>query len=208
MKHAIILDLDNTIFPVPSIGDQLFEPLFHLLEQKYQSPDQLPHIRKDMMRKPFQWVAERYSFSERLTSEGTAILKSIEHKGKISAFPDFEIILNLPSDKFLVTMGFQKMQQSKIDGLQLKSKFKEMFIIDPTSTRKVKKDIFIEIVEKYGYDLSDVVVIGDDPDSEIKAAKELKIDSVLYDPAGKHPADAATFVIKSYKELIAEDIFT
>jgi putative hydrolase of the HAD superfamily len=208
MKHAIILDLDNTIFPVPSIGDELFAPLFELLEKKYHQPEQLIHIRKDIMRRPFQWVADHYSISDDLTRESIELLKSIRHEGRISAFPDFDIILNLPSDKFLVTTGFKKMQQSKIDALNLKSKFKDIIIIDPTSTKKVKKDIFQEIVEKHGYDPVDVVVIGDDPDSEIKAARELKIDSVLYDPAGKYPADAATFVIRNYKDLLAEEIFS
>jgi FMN phosphatase YigB (HAD superfamily) len=31
-KKYIILDLDNTIYPVHDIGDELFKPLFELLE--------------------------------------------------------------------------------------------------------------------------------------------------------------------------------
>jgi putative hydrolase of the HAD superfamily len=30
-KKAIILDLDNTIYPVSSIGDKLFKSLLHLI---------------------------------------------------------------------------------------------------------------------------------------------------------------------------------
>ena len=36
------------------------------------------------------------------------------------------------------------------------------------------------------------MVIGDDPESEIKAAIELGIDTFLFDPENKHPAATVT----------------
>jgi putative hydrolase of the HAD superfamily len=68
-KKAIILDLDNTIFSVYSIGDTLFEPLFELIEQDDSQTKNLNRIRDEVMRRPFQRIAEDYRFSESLTKK-------------------------------------------------------------------------------------------------------------------------------------------
>jgi len=46
---------------------------------------------------------------------------------------------------------------------------------------------------KYGYLPNEVLVIGDDPESEIKAAKELGIDTFLFDPLNKYPDAEVSF---------------
>ena len=58
---------------------------------------------------------------------------------------------------------------------------KKFTFIDPSTTDKVKKDIFKEIVQANWYHSNEVMVIGDDPESEIKAGNELNIDTVLND---------------------------
>jgi putative hydrolase of the HAD superfamily len=94
------------------------------------------------------------------------------------------------------------MQQSKVKGLQLEKDFKEIFIIDPTTTGESKKNVFEKIMNKYAYKPEEVLVIGDDPESEIKAANELGIDSVLYDRENSFPEARATFIISDYLQLV------
>jgi putative hydrolase of the HAD superfamily len=203
MKRAFIFDLDNTIFSVPSIGHALFRPLFDMLSAAGVSREKLDAIKQDVMRKPFQWVAKHYSLEPKLAEDSIEILKKLKHRGEITPFRDFSLIRNHPADKFIVTTGFRNMQESKVTALGLEKDFKEIFIIDPTTSSDSKKDIFRKILAKYGYTPEEVLIIGDDPDSEIKAANELRIDSVLYDKANAFPNANATYRISDYQQLMA-----
>ena len=51
----------------------------------------------------------------------------------------------------------------------------------------------IEIMGKYQLSHAEILVIGDDPDSEIKAAKELEIRSFLLDPENAYPDALADY---------------
>jgi putative hydrolase of the HAD superfamily len=95
------------------------------------------------------------------------------------------------------------MQQSKVDAMQLQRDFKEIYIIDPVNTDKVKKDVFAEIIERYNYDKSEVIVVGDDLYSEIKAAQDLGIDAVLYDKLGLYKNEKSVIRITDFAELAA-----
>jgi putative hydrolase of the HAD superfamily len=66
-KKAIIYDLDNTIYPVSSIGNELFGPLFQLIQEHHEQTNSMDAIKDDIMRKPFQVVAANYKFSKQLT---------------------------------------------------------------------------------------------------------------------------------------------
>ena len=97
----------------------------------------------------------------------------------------------------MVTSGFLRLQQSKILNLGIRNEFKEIHIIDRTTTAKTKKDVFAEIMFRNKLNAEQVLVIGDDIDSEIKAARELGIDAILYE----HNAETTENVIGNYKHL-------
>jgi putative hydrolase of the HAD superfamily len=59
----------------------------------------------------------------------------------------------------------------------------------------------MDIMNKYHYAPHEVLVIGDDPDSEIRAANELGIDTVLYDRTNTYPHADATYRITDYHAL-------
>lgn len=202
MKKAIIFDLDNTIYPVPQIGAKLFAPVFELLEIDGRSAHELEKIKDEIMRTPFQKVAKDHHFSEKLTNKSIDILKDLAYNGAIEPFADFEYVRNLPVDKFLVTTGFTKMQQSKIDKLELAKDFKEIHIIDPTTSKKGKKDVFADIIQRHKYDKDDVMVVGDDVNSEIKAALELGVDAVWYDKYSRYEAKEGVKKISDYRKLV------
>lgn len=101
-----------------------------------------------------------------------------------------------------MTTGFYKLQKSKIDSSGVRKDFREVYIIDPSTTAKVKKDIFKEILQSKGYRPHEVMVIGDDPDSEIRAGNELNIDTVLYDKNHRFRNANATYKIDNYRQLV------
>ena len=201
-KKAIIIDLDNTIYPVPSIGEKLFAPIFKLIEENGKHAQDMDKIKHDIMRKPFQSVAKTYSFSDDLTNQGITILKDITYNEPINTFSDYVLLKQIPADKFLVTTGFMKMQQSKITAMNIENDFKKVYIIDPMVSSKTKKDVFIEIMTDNAYQPSDVLVIGDDAESEIKAAQKLGIENVLYDKYNTLPTSTATYTIRDFSDLI------
>lgn len=200
-KKALIYDLDNTIYPVASIGKDLFAPLYALIQESGQFDGSFDQIQDDIMRRPFQVVARHYRFSRELTSKGIALLGELSYEGPIRYFADYPQIRSLPGERFLVTTGFRKLQESKIRGMGIAGDFKEVIIVDPATSDKTKKDVFADIMQRYGYQPREVLVIGDDPESEIKAAGQLGIDTVLYDKDKRYNQAPATFHISDFGEL-------
>lgn len=199
---ALILDLDNTIFPVPSIGEELFKPFFDVLQQSGNYEGDLKDIKKDMMRIPFQKVAKQYGFTKQLKEKGDHILQELTYDKNIPTFEDYPEVKKLSCKKFLVTTGYTNMQQSKVQQLGIADDFEEVHIVDPKRTDQTKKDIIRDIMDRYGYKPQEVVVVGDDPESELKAGKELGLKTVLYSKdGGTHPN--ASQSISSFQQLKA-----
>ena len=193
MKQALILDLDNTIYPVSSIADHLFKKLFDLIDRESSNIDlnQINRAKDELTRKHFQSVADQFNFSPELKSKGIQLLQDMTYDLPMQPFTEYEDIRSLPHPKFLVTAGFHKLQWSKIKRLGIEDDFLEIHVVDPeTST---KKAVFADIMRRHYYKPEELLIIGDDPDSEIKAAYELGIDTFLFDPMNKYPSTAATF---------------
>lgn len=203
LKKAMIYDMDNTLFPVSDIGHELFRPLFERIEESGKHTDQMDNIKKDLMRKPYQEVAEIYEFDDELKKDGDNILTELTYDKEIKLFDDYPAILELPGDRYLVTTGYKKMQNSKIHNMGISQDFKDTIVVDPSISDLTKKDIFDEIMRKNGYKASEVMVIGDDPDSEIKAAQDLGIETVLYNKLELTDHPSGDHIIKDFRELAA-----
>ena len=87
--------------------------------------------------------------------------------------------------------------------LDLEKDFSEIHIVDPQLSTQTKKDVFAEILKRHHYSAAEVLVIGDDPESEIKAARELGIETFLFDPENKHPDAETTFKALSLKDVLS-----
>ena len=200
---AIIFDLDNTIFPVSAIGEKLFGPVFNLIAESGQHNDSLDAIKYAIMRTPFRIVAARNNFSEALTNKCIELQDTLTYNEPIDTFEDYPEIRNIPAERFLVTTGFRKMQLSKIQQLGIEADFKEVHVVNPVVT--TKKEVFAGILSRYGYAPKEVLVVGDDPESEIAAAKALGIPTVLYDKFDNFSAAEANYKIAHFKDL--KDIY-
>jgi putative hydrolase of the HAD superfamily len=205
MKKAIILDLDNTIYPVSAIADELFERFFLMLESDSESMNfQILEQAKDAItRMPFHAVADKYNFSLELKNKGIELLKTLTYDLPMQPFADYHLIKVIPIKKFLVTTGFTNLQRSKIKMLGIEGDFEEIHIVDPEISSITKKDVFARIMKRYHYDAEDLLVIGDDPESEIRAALELGIDTFLFDPGSKYANAKSTFKSQKLKEVIS-----
>ena len=200
----LIIDLDNTIYPVKSIGVKLFTPLFNLLTNpKYGlNSETIAKAKEQIMRIPFQKVAEQFNFPEELTDDALILLRGLTYDEPMTYFEGYEAIRKLDTKKFLLTTGFKALQESKVRSLKIEHDFTEIFIVDPDKSDKNKKDIMIHIMDKYRLSPGSLLVIGDDPESEIKAAKELGIRSFLLDPENAYPEAQAHYRAQTLKDVL------
>jgi putative hydrolase of the HAD superfamily len=193
MKRALILDLDNTIYPVSSISENLFGQLFDILDQHAGlintagDANRVDKIKDEMTRRPFQHIADEFELDIVLRNKMVDTLRNMAYSQPMQPYADYVHIRTIPLDKFLVTTGFTKLQMSKVKMLDIEQDFKTIHIVDPEINRQTKKDIFLEIMRTHNYHPGELLVIGDDPGSEIKAAKALDIDTFLFDPDNKYP---------------------
>lgn len=179
-KSILFLDMDNTIFPTLHYGPELFGKVYELVEKEESLAANMTAIKKDITRKPFQIVSKKYKFPKTLEQAGINLLQDLEFDADIRPFDDFDFIKSLQCRKFLVTTGFRKFQQCKINQLGIAHLFEECYIVDPAVSNDTKKTAFESLLLKYNVLKEAALVVGDDMHSEIQAAKDAGIDWVLY----------------------------
>ena len=199
-KKALIFDLDDTIYPIKPYADEMFAPLFDLLKPQLSS-EVYQQVKEDLLTTPFQKVADRYKFNKELKEEGMKLSVKMTCDIPIKAFEDYQIAKDLQVEKFLVTAGYTDFQKSKIKLLGIKKDFKAIFIPDPAKTDLSKKDVFLQILQKYHFSPAEVLVIGDNPEAEIADARELGIETYLYDYQGKYSPALANHYGSTYANL-------
>lgn len=207
MKTALIFDLDNTIYPVSAIADNLFGKLFGLLDDNAGiintgDSERVNKIKDEMTRRPFQHIADKYALDETLRNKMLDALRNMTYDGPMQPFDDYHQLRLIPLEKFLVTTGFPKLQYSKITQLRIEDDFKEIIVVDPDVSGETKKNVFEGIMRKYDYQPAGLLIIGDDPESEIKAALELNIETFLFDPNGIYAKSRTTYRSNSLKNVL------
>ena len=101
---------------------------------------------------------------------------------------------------FKITKEFVDNIRAKREGAHFHD-FEELIIVDPIASTLTKKDFFKEIMFRHNLTPDEVLVVGDDLHSEIKAAKELGIATVLYDYLDENKTLAGENVINNYRQL-------
>lgn len=203
MYKALIADLDNTIYPVVSIADRLFKPLIDLMEQYRDElgEEKIQNIKGEIMKKPWQKVADEHKINPELKERGTKLLGELTYDLPMQPYADYHYMQQVNAEKFLVTMGFMKLQQSKVKQLNLEKDFKKVYVVDPETTKETKENIFKKILEENELSPDEVLAVGDDPESEIKSAKALGIATYLFDEQGVYPAGTADYQYNTLSHL-------
>lgn len=188
---TLIIDLDNTIYPVASTSSLLFKPMFDLIARSEfgLGTEKIEAAKKDIQRTPFHKVAVMHNFPEELAQQGAELLRNMEYQGEMDVYDDYSYVKDLSARRFLLTAGYTKLQLSKIDRLGIKDDFEEIFIVDPDHTSETKKEVIERIIDKYDLKKDEIIVIGDDLDSEIKGARELGLKNFLMDPSNRYPGE-------------------
>jgi putative hydrolase of the HAD superfamily len=141
MKRVLILDLDNTIYPVSSIADHLFAKLFKLIDENLGEADRqaAQKAKEELTRRPYQHVADEFGFSDELKEQGMQMLANIRFEEPMYPYEQYNDLRQIPIDKFLVTTGFTKLQMSKVEMLNIGSDFKQVYVVDPAKQPNKKR---------------------------------------------------------------------
>ncbi len=193
MKQIFFIDLDNTIYFTKQNEEQLMGELYHFLEKLdlgiSQADFQL--AKQEMLRTPFLKVAKKYSFNAEVMPEVISYLQNRSVTQPLKPSDDYHYIKSLTGRKFIVTAGFPKQQESKVEMLGIANDFEEVHVVDVSTTNK--KETFEMLIKQHQLKKDDILIIGDDAESEIKFGLELGITTFLLDPENLHPNAESTF---------------
>lgn len=201
MKKAYFIDLDNTIYFTRPHVDILLGPLYSLLEKEDLGIGKadFEKAKEDMLSTPFQKVAQQYNFKSDAVSKAMTYLKEKVITTPLAVHKEYQYIKALKGIKIIVTAGFEKNQLSKIKMLGIADDFEDVYVVDVD--KESKRDAFLKLLTKHNLKPEEVLVIGDDANSEIKYGLELGIDTFLFDPDGRFSEPKTTYHAKTFKDL-------
>lgn len=207
MIKGIIFDLDMCILDAHAFTGTFFDPVLDALHNSDLPKELKERIDYQLWTTSLDDTMEMFSVPEDIAERMREAYRKIEVPDdiKTKSYGDEECIRDLPVKKFLVTSGYKKFQETKIVRLGITSLFDEIIIdaLDDRNTRKGKKKIFQEILENNSWEKNEVLVVGDNPMSELGAAKSLGIPTVQTLRPTVVRWDDATHHIKSFNELKA-----
>lgn len=201
----LILDLDNTIFETKSINPEIFKPILEVIEEYYHSINEYSianQLFKEFWSIPMDEVFAKYNTPKKIRDQALIKFNEIDFHLEIYTYDDYEILKSIEKEKMLVTTGYERLQLAKVKALKIKQDFKEIFIDNPISkNRKYKLGIFKEILEKEKLKPEQIWVIGDSVDNEIKAGKELGMNTIQRLKNGDKKSSFSDFGISTFHEL-------
>ena len=205
MIKAVIFDLDSCLAAANEVGDALFERAFAAIRSAnrgHLSEARLNSALTDCWRFPFDFICTKYGFSDAMRTAGFAAFQEAEVTTKMHGYGDLAALKEIPAKLFLVTSGFRRLQQSKVKALGIEHLLTELHIdaIDETGA-KGKLHTFESILKHHQLTPAEVLVVGDNPDSEIAAGNQLGLITVQTLRPGVPPSPAARHHIRSLHEL-------
>lgn len=203
---AIIFDLDNCLSAADEVGRDLYQPAFDAIRAANDgsvSAASLDRAFVDIWIHPFDWVAQRHGFTPAMFEAGWNAFVRLEVTRPMRGYADLPGLAALPAERFLVTTGFRRFQESKIRALGISALFTAIHIdaIDEPD-RQGKRGLFLELIDAYQFRREDVLVVGDNPESEIEAGNSLGLRTVQILRPGVSRGSNAGHYIDGLAELL------
>jgi len=205
MIKAIIFDLDNCIFDTSSMGGRAIQGVKDALSASSLPPEIKTAVGQALKTDPLDDVLRRFGVPKELGEVMREAYKTSDVPADcaVRTYGDESAIVPLQVLKILVTSGYKKFQNAKIARLGIAGLFDEIIVdvLDEPAKRKGKKVIFEEILKARHLQKSEVLVVGDNPRSELGVAKELGIKAVQTLRPGVVHWPEADYHIASLHEL-------
>ena len=205
MVKALIFDLDSCLAAANEVGDAIFAPAFQAIREANDGTvpeDRVSAAFADCWRFPFDFIADKYLFSSAMRAAGFSAFSKIEVRQPMRGYGDLDVLAEIPAKLFLVTSGFRRLQESKVTALGIAHLFAEVRIDAIDEPRPSGKLVNFEaILREYRFSPDEVLVVGDNPESEIAAGNQLGMTTIQILRPGVTPSSAATHQIRGLKEL-------
>jgi len=203
MIKAIIFDLDMCICDTLTVPKSALDPALKILHNSALPQQIKTKIEIALWNTSWDDIIRIYAIPEPIASElGNAYAK-LETPDGVKTYGDENFIEKLELYKILVTSGYSRFQETKIKKLGIAHLFDEIIInaSELKEKQKGKFTIFKEFLERKNLLPRQVLVVGDNPISELGAAKKLDMISVQTLRPTVKKWDEADYHIASLSEL-------
>lgn len=208
MIKLIFFDLDNCIFDTYCLGENFLADVLAIADRAEKEGIITKETNKEF--KHGLWytslidIARKLKMPEDLIKEMNQAHQDLILPDKLVDFGDIDEIAKLKVRKILVTTGYEKFQQGKIDRLGLSNAFERIVINDPSKQVVLGKTrIFRDIAREFGLGPKECLVIGDNPNSELGSGKELGMITVQTLRPRVNKVDGFDHYIGTFRELPA-----
>ena len=152
----------------------------------------------------FDEVARLYALPEPLCRAWATAAAKLEVTEPLDPYSDVNVLWTLPLRFFLVTTGYQRLQESKIGALGFRTRFEAVYVdaLDE-SPRLGKEGLFRQVLTEHRLAATDVAVLGDSAESELAAGQRIGLWTIQILREGVPAAPNAHWRIRDLSELPA-----
>lgn len=206
--RGILFDLDSCLAAADEPGRALFAPAFEAIRRANDgsvSDASLAVAFEACWRFPFDEIATHHHFTAAMTKAGFDAFEAIEVTTPMTGYGDLDVLARLDVSKFLVTSGFPRLQESKVRALGIGALFVEVHVDALGPGRRGKRALFESIATRHHMVPSEVMVVGDNPASEIASGNALGFVTVQILRPGVDAVgvgdNAPAFVVRDLSEV-------
>lgn len=163
-------------------------------------------IRQDLLRWKRMWLTLLdFKIADEILSKkmATEFLERLPYKKNI--FPHTKEILQYLLNKnyriHLVTNGFDQIQNEKLKSSELNHFFEAVITAEASNSLKPHAEIFEFALQKTGAQKKQSIMLGDNPEADIKGAMNAGLDAVFVNHLKIKTTVKPTFTVHHLKEL-------
>ncbi len=223
MYRFILFDLDNTLFDFTRSEKESIE--LALTELGFKGFDRKVHLPlyRETNKRIWKEFEEGTIEAEELKIErfrrylgniGSSLDPSLVSRTYLNAlsesvyvFPGVPELLRRLAERFslsIVTNGLTSVQKPRIAASQISPYFRSILISEELGIAKPDPEFLRLAMETLGAeDRREVIIVGDNPSSDIAGGMNAGIDTVWYNPSGKEidPHFKPTYTVSSLEEI-------
>ena len=191
------------ILDTHSLTGSFFQPVLDALRNSDLSDELKEKVEYQLWTSSLDDTIDMFAVSDDIAEKMRDAYRNIEVPDGIKSYGDESYIADLSVKKILVTTGYRKFQETKIAKLGIAQLFDEIIVdeLDFRDRRRGKKKIFQELLDKNNWNKNEVLVVGDNPMSELGAARSLGMRAVQTLRPTIVKWDGADHHISSFQEL-------
>lgn len=222
---VVFLDLDDTILDtIKNSEESLLEiykeyevdryaPSFYEFMEYYKSInsnlwklyEQNLITKEELMKRRFLETFDKYhtiTEDQSLDLNMNFLLKTSVKKNLIEGAIDVLDYLSSKYKLYIVSNGFTEIQYKKMEMVGVDKYFQGIILSDEVGKNKPHPGIFEYTLKKAGVVVNQVVMVGDNVNTDIKGAQSVGIDQIWYNPNGSsNQGIIPTYEIKSLSEI-------